>query len=51
MKKVVSLALIKEGKILLEKHVKCKGLWVMPGGKVEESDRDLECALQREAKE
>lgn len=51
MKKVVSVAVVKEGKILLEKHVKCKGLWVMPGGKVEESDRDLICALQREAKE
>lgn len=51
MKKVVSLALIKEGKILLEKHVKCKGLWVLPGGKVEDSDRDLKCALQREIKE
>lgn len=57
MKNVVTAAIIKldpeTGKyvILLEKHVKCKGLYVMPCGKVDETDKDFPSALKRELNE
>ena len=51
MKKAVSVAIVNEkGQILLEKHVKCKGLWVMPCGKLEENET-YEAAAVRELKE
>lgn len=57
MKNVVTAAIINldlergEYLILLEKHVKCKGLYVMPCGKVEETDKDFVSALKRELNE
>lgn len=51
MQKAVSVAIVnKQGQILLEEHVKCKGLWLMPCGKVEENET-FESAAARELKE
>lgn len=57
MKEVVSARIIRFNKetgnfeILLEKHTKCKGLYVMPSGKLEITDLDLEYGLKRELSE
>ena len=57
LRKAVSCLLIKESSefqsgigVLLLKHVKCKGLWMMPCGKVEENESPKQ-ALVREFKE
>jgi len=47
VKKVVALATIEKGKILL---VRKDGFWILPGGKVENNETDIEC-LFREFKE
>ncbi len=47
MRKVVSVAVIRDKKILL---VKKKETWILPGGKPEEGERDIDC-LFREIKE
>lgn len=57
MKNVVTAAIIdydnniKDSVILLEKHVKCKGIYLMPCGKVEETDETFLDALKRELNE
>ena len=44
MRTAINAAIIKEGKLLL---VKKKNIWILPGGKPEPDEKDLEC-LSRE---
>ena len=47
MRKAINAAIIKDDRILL---VKNENIWILPGGKPEESEPDLEC-LCREVSE
>ncbi len=47
MRKVIDAISFKDGKILV---VKKKDIWILPGGKPEEGEDDIECLL-RECKE
>jgi len=47
MKRAINAAIIQDGKILL---VKKKDVWILPGGKPEQGELDIDC-LQREVQE